>query len=104
MSQALSANLLLAVPLAPLIGCTVAGIFGTAFGGNVIGRRTAHTVTILGVFVVFLISALTLKNVALDGARFNETMYCTRVGSYWGRGGCTPRGSGARPVRTTLGQ
>ncbi|MGP1516658.1 MAG: NADH-quinone oxidoreductase subunit L [Ottowia sp.] len=75
MSQALSANLLLAVPLAPLVGCAVAGIFGTAFGGNVIGRRTAHTATILGVFVAFLISALTLKNVALDGARFNETIY-----------------------------
>lgn len=75
MSQALSANLLLAVPLAPLVGCAVAGIFGTAFGGNVIGRRTAHTATTLGVFVAFLISALTLKNVALDGARFNETIY-----------------------------
>ena len=75
MSQALSANLLLAVPLAPLVGCVVAGILGTAFGGNVIGRRTAHTATILGVFVAFLISALTLKNVALDGARFNETIY-----------------------------
>lgn len=75
MSQALSANLLLAVPLAPLVGCVVAGIFGTAFGGNVIGRRTAHTATILGVFVAFLISALTLKSVVLDGARFNETIY-----------------------------
>lgn len=75
MSQTLSANLLLAVPLAPLIGCAVAGIFGTAFGGNVIGRRTAHTATILGVFVAFLISALTLKSVVLDGARFNETIY-----------------------------
>ena len=75
MNQALSANLLLAVPLVPLVGCVVAGILGTAFGGNVIGRRTAHTATILGVFVAFLISALTLKNVALDGARFNETIY-----------------------------
>ena len=75
MNQALSANLLLAVPLAPLVGCVVAGILGTAFGGNVIGRRTAHTATILGVFVAFLISALTLKNVALDGARFNEAIY-----------------------------
>ena len=36
---------------------------------------TAYTATILGVFVAFLISALTLKNVALDGARFNETIY-----------------------------
>ena len=75
MSQALSANLLLVVFLVLLVGCAVAGIFGTAFGGNVIGRRTTHTATILGVFVAFLISALTLKNVALDGARFNETIY-----------------------------
>ena len=30
--------------------------------------------------------------------------YCTRVGGHWGRGGCTPRRSGARPVRTTFGQ
>ena len=75
MSQTLSATALLAVPLAPLAGCLVAGILGTAFGGNLIGRRASHTATILGVFIAFIISACTLKSVALDGARFNQTIY-----------------------------
>ncbi|OOG42799.1 NADH-quinone oxidoreductase subunit L [Polaromonas sp. A23] len=79
MSQTLSAATLLAVPLAPLAGSLLAGIFGTAFGGNWIGRRLSHTLTILGVLVAFVISAMTLKSVALDGARFNETLYTWMV-------------------------
>lgn len=79
MSQTLSASTLLAVPLAPLAGALLAGIFGTAFGGNWIGRRLSHTLTILGVFVAFVLSALTLKSVALDGARFSETLYTWMV-------------------------
>ncbi len=75
MSQTLNASTLLAVPLAPLAGALLAGIFGTTFGGNWIGRRLSHTLCILGVFVAFVISAMTLKSVALDGARFNETIY-----------------------------
>ncbi|CAN5521770.1 NADH-quinone oxidoreductase subunit L [soil metagenome] len=75
MSQALSASTLLAVPLAPLAGALLAGILGTTFGGNWIGRRLAHTLTILGVFVAFILSAMTLQSVAIDGARFNETLY-----------------------------
>ena len=75
MSQTLSASTLLAVPLAPLVGSLIAGIFGTTFGGNWIGRRLSHTFTILGVLVAFILSAMTLKSVALDGARFNETIY-----------------------------
>ena len=67
--------MLLAVPLAPLAGALVAGILGTTFGGNWIGRRMAHTLTILGVFVAFILSATTLQSVAIDGARFNETLY-----------------------------
>ncbi|MEQ1682631.1 MAG: NADH-quinone oxidoreductase subunit L [Burkholderiaceae bacterium] len=70
MSAQLSQNLLLAVPLAPLVGAIAAGLFGKA-----IGRRGAHTVTILGVLVAFIISAMTLKSVAIDGARFNATIY-----------------------------
>jgi NADH-quinone oxidoreductase subunit L len=66
----LSQNMLLAVPLAPLVGAVVAGLFGKA-----VGRRGAHTVAIIGVLISFIISALTLKAVALDGARFNETIY-----------------------------
>ena len=59
MSATLSASTLLAVPLAPLAGSVLAGIFGTAFGGNWIGRRLSHSLTILGVFVAFVLSALT---------------------------------------------
>jgi NADH-quinone oxidoreductase subunit L len=70
MSAQLSQNLLLAVPLAPLVGAIAAGLFGKA-----IGRRGAHTVTIVGVLVAFIISAMTLKSVAIDGARFNATIY-----------------------------
>ena len=79
MSQTLSASTLLAVPLAPLAGAVLAGIFGTTFGGNWIGRRLSHTLTILGVLVAFILSAMTLKSVALDGARFNETIYTWMV-------------------------
>ena len=74
MEQTLNATTLLAVPLAPLVGSALAGLFGTKFGGNRIGRTVSHTLTILGVFVAFLISALTLKDV-MAGARFNETLY-----------------------------
>ena len=75
MSTSLSASTLLAVPLAPLVGSMLAGILGTTFGGNVIGRRAAHSLTILGVFVAFVLSAMTLYSVAVDGARFNQTIY-----------------------------
>jgi len=68
--SALSASQLLIVPMAPLVGAIVAGLFG-----KTVGRTGAHVVTILGVLVSFVISALTLKAVALDGAHFNETIY-----------------------------
>ena len=79
MSQTLSASTLLAVPLLPLVGAVLAGVFGTAFGGNVIGRRASHSFTILCVLVAFILSAMTLKSVAIDGARFNETLYTWMV-------------------------
>ncbi|QAZ38139.1 NADH-quinone oxidoreductase subunit L [Methylibium sp. Pch-M] len=66
----LSQSMLLAVPLAPLVGAVVAGLFG-----NAVGRRGAHSVTILGVLIAFVLSAITLKAVVLDGARFNATIY-----------------------------
>jgi NADH-quinone oxidoreductase subunit L len=75
MSATLSASTLLAVPLAPLVGAAVAGLFGTKFGGNHIGRKVTHSLTILGVLVAFIISAMTLKSVVADGARFNATLY-----------------------------
>jgi NADH-quinone oxidoreductase subunit L len=79
MSQTLSASTLLAVPMAPLVGAMLAGILGTRFGGNWIGRKLSHTLTILGVFVAFVLSAMTLKSVAVDGAHFNETLYTWMV-------------------------
>lgn len=69
MATQLSQNLLLTVPLAPLAGAVIAGFFGKA-----IGRRGAHMVTILGVLISFIVSAMVLKSVA-DGARFNATVY-----------------------------
>jgi len=75
MSATLSASTLLAVPLAPLVGAALAGVFGTKFGGNHIGRKVTHSLTILGVLVAFIISAMTLKSVVVDGARFNATLY-----------------------------
>ena len=71
----LSVSTLLAVPLAPLVGSLLVGVFGTRFGGNWLGRRASHGLTILGVFVAFVLSAMTLKSVSMDGARFNETIY-----------------------------
>ncbi|MBP6776763.1 MAG: NADH-quinone oxidoreductase subunit L [Piscinibacter sp.] len=70
MATTLSANLLLAIPLAPLAGAVLAGFFGRQ-----IGRAGAHSVTILGVLVSFILSALVLRDVALEGARFNATVY-----------------------------
>jgi len=69
MAGTLNQNLLLAVPLAPLAGAVLAGFFGKA-----IGRAGAHVVTILGVAIAFLISAMVLNDV-IAGARFNATIY-----------------------------
>jgi NADH-quinone oxidoreductase subunit L len=69
MSQ-LSQSMLLAVPLAPLAGAVLAGFFGKS-----IGRTGSHVATILGVLIAFILSVMTLKAVALDGARFNQTVY-----------------------------
>ncbi len=79
MSQTLSVSTLLAVPMAPLVGAVLAGVLGTKFGGNVIGRRMTHSLTILGVLLSFVLSVMTLKSVALDGALFNETLYTWMV-------------------------
>ena len=79
MSQTLNASTLMLVPLAPLAGALLAGVFGTQFGGNRIGRQLSHSFTILGVLLAFVLSAMTLKSVVLDGARFNETLYTWMV-------------------------
>ena len=66
----ISENLLLLIALAPLAGAVAAGFFGTA-----IGRTGAHRVTILGVAISFIGSAMVLWSVVQDGARFNATVY-----------------------------
>jgi NADH-quinone oxidoreductase subunit L len=70
MAAELSLNTLLWIPLAPLAGALIAGFFGKA-----VGRRGAHTATIAGVLVSFILSLIVLKSVALDGARFSGTVY-----------------------------
>ena len=64
-------NLYLAIPLAPLVGSIIAGLFGGR-----IGRAGAHWVTILGVAVAFILSVIAYKHVVWDGAgAFNGTVY-----------------------------
>ena len=75
MSQTLSASTLLTVALAPLVGAVVAGVFGTAFGGNRIGRRVSHSLTIGAVALAFFLSVGVLWDVVEHGARFDETLY-----------------------------
>ena len=67
-------QLLLAVPLAPLAGAAIAGLLGTKFLGNIVGRKISTGATILGVLVALIISVYTLLAV-LDGASFNGTIY-----------------------------
>ncbi len=74
MAGQLNPHLLLIVPLAPLAGSLIAGLFGTKFFGNLIGRKASHTVTILGVLISCILSLHTLSLV-LDGATYNGSLY-----------------------------
>ncbi|MBK8162422.1 MAG: NADH-quinone oxidoreductase subunit L [Gammaproteobacteria bacterium] len=61
----------LAIPLAPLAGALVAGLFGRQ-----IGRAGAHWVTILGVAASFLLSLVVFKHIVLDGnPAYNGAVY-----------------------------
>lgn len=64
-------TLYLAIALTPLLGCLLAGLFG-----NQIGRRGAHTATILGVAVSALLSVYVLYGF-ISGSRvkFDENVY-----------------------------
>jgi NADH-quinone oxidoreductase subunit L len=62
-------NLYLLVPLAPLLGAVLAGLFG-----KVLGRTWTHRVTILLVAVSFLAS-LRIFQTVLDGQVFNGAVY-----------------------------
>src|SRR5512143_3083340 len=61
--------LYLVVPLAPLFGAIVAGLFG-----RLVGRTGAHVVTIAGVAASFIASVLVFQDV-LAGHTFNGTIY-----------------------------
>jgi len=62
-------TLYLIVPLAPLAGAIIAGLFGKQ-----IGRVGAHTVAILGVAIAFLASLAVFQDVQA-GNTFNGTLY-----------------------------
>ncbi|MBI2753336.1 MAG: NADH-quinone oxidoreductase subunit L, partial [Betaproteobacteria bacterium] len=62
-------TLYLLVPLAPLAGSIVAGLFGRA-----IGRAGAHSVTIFSVLVSFLASCVILADV-LNGNSWDGSVY-----------------------------
>ena len=74
MAGQISTSLLLAVPLAPLAGSAIAGLLGTKFLGNVVGRKVSHTATILGVAIALVISVMTLM-ATLDGFKMNQDLY-----------------------------
>ncbi|MFA5240995.1 MAG: NADH-quinone oxidoreductase subunit L [Sulfuricella sp.] len=62
-------KLYLLVPLAPLVGAVIAGLFG-----KLIGRTLSHLVTIAGVTVSFIASVLIFQDV-LAGNTFNGSVY-----------------------------
>ncbi len=64
-------NLYLLVPLAPLLGAVVAGLFGKS-----LGRTWTHRITILLVAVSFFASLAIFKNMFFDGGHtFNGRVY-----------------------------
>ncbi len=63
-------KLYLLVPLAPLAGAILAGL-----GGRVLGRAGSHTVTIFGVLVATIASALVFVDVVYRGHTFNGNVY-----------------------------
>jgi NADH-quinone oxidoreductase subunit L len=68
-------SIYLAIPLSSLAGAVIAGFFGKQ-----IGRAGAHTVTILGVAISFLLSLVVLKDVVFDGAAvYNQSVYTWMV-------------------------
>ncbi len=75
MSTTLSASTLLAVPLAPLVGSLLAGILGTTFGGNVIGRRGCPHPDHPGRVDRLRVVGHDAGRHVIGGARFNQTIY-----------------------------
>jgi len=70
-------RLCLLVPLAPLAGALIAGLFG-----RTVGRRGAHSVAILGVAIATVASALVFQHVVLNRQPIQADLYTwTRIGS-----------------------
>ncbi len=69
MTPTLHPDLLLMIAVAPLVGALAAGLFG-----KTIGRTGAHSVTIAGVALSFVLSAWTLWQV-IQGAGYDGTVY-----------------------------
>jgi NADH-quinone oxidoreductase subunit L len=64
-------NLSLIIVLAPLVGAIIAGLFGGS-----IGRKGAHSVTIFGVAIAFVLSAMVFKQIVVDKVgTLNQTVY-----------------------------
>ncbi|HBS26984.1 MAG TPA: NADH-quinone oxidoreductase subunit L [Gammaproteobacteria bacterium] len=64
-------SIYLIIPLAPLLGAIIAGLFGAK-----IGRAGAHTVTTLGVGIAFICSVITFNHIVLgDAGVYNATLY-----------------------------
>ena len=65
----------LMIPMAPLLGAMIAGLFGRQ-----IGRAGAHWAAIIGVTVSFLLSLVVLKHIVFDGAdTYNGSVYTWMV-------------------------
>jgi NADH-quinone oxidoreductase subunit L len=69
--ESLNPNLLLAIPLAPLVAAIISGLFC-----SVLPRWVAHTLTIAGVAISFGLSAHVAGSIFLhDAPVFNDTVY-----------------------------
>jgi len=67
-------SIYLIIALAPLLGAVLAGLFGTGFLGQQVGRRASHFITIVLVTVSVIGSVMVLIDV-LGGLRFDGTVY-----------------------------
>jgi NADH-quinone oxidoreductase subunit L len=63
-------TLYLIVPLAPLVGALIAGLFGWA-----IGRRATHWVTIIGMLIATTTAALVFNDTVIERHSFNGVVY-----------------------------
>lgn len=64
-------NVYLSIVLAPLVGSIIAGLFG-----KFVGRRGAHTSTIIGVAISFILSLLVFNHIVINEAgTYNQAVY-----------------------------